>query len=139
MKTIHINDEKELAELAKNFAIGLKGDEVITLVGELGAGKTTFAKYLIQSLIINQEVTSPTFPLVNQYSDHDYLIYHYDLYRIKKDEELEAIGFNDSIGKGILVVEWPEIAIKYLPTKFIIIKIENLGESKRLVKIKEND
>ncbi|MEQ9116147.1 MAG: tRNA (adenosine(37)-N6)-threonylcarbamoyltransferase complex ATPase subunit type 1 TsaE [Rickettsiales bacterium] len=139
IRNIQISSESELKNFVKTFAKKVGSQDCITLVGDLGVGKTTLSKYLIQEFFPDQSVTSPTFPIVNHYQTKEKSIYHYDLYRVKDPQELEEIGFEDSIGKGLVLIEWPEIAIRYLPKKITVIKMEHLGGNKRLLKIKDNE
>jgi tRNA threonylcarbamoyladenosine biosynthesis protein TsaE len=98
-------------DLANEITIG----DVICLHGDLGAGKTTFAKLLINELCQKEmEVASPSFNIVLTYNSPRGLIWHYDLYRIKHVEELEEIGLSESLTAGITIVEWPEIAREFM-------------------------
>lgn len=109
-------NKKKLANLAKLIAMDLDIGDVLTLHGDLGAGKTTFTYYLINSLMEkNTVVTSPTFNLVNIYQAKKFNIWHFDLYRIKKTIDLYEIGIEDAINSGVSIIEWPEIAIDILP------------------------
>ncbi len=85
--------------------------KVILLTGNLGAGKTTFTKYLAQSLGATTEVTSPTFSIVNSYPAHDKIIYHMDLYRLESYDELFNAGIEEYFleSDAICIVEWPEL------------------------------
>ncbi len=89
---------------------------IVLLKGELGAGKTTLAQMICDVLGVEEPVTSPTYTLVNEYTTSAFhTIYHFDLYRLQKEEELEGIGFTEYIdGGNICLIEWPEIAEKYL-------------------------
>ncbi len=102
MVEIFLKDERETINFGIEFAKGLKGDEVICLRGELGAGKTTFVKGLAQGLgiIEGYQVRSPTFTIVNEYPTRKTRLIHIDLYRVE-DFELEQF-----VGEGIVVVEW---------------------------------
>jgi len=115
---INISSEKKLKEFANDFSIKLKQGDIFFLFGEMGVGKTTFVKYLINNLQYLSkskltEVTSPTFNIMNEYNTGSLLIKHYDLYRLKSSNELEGLNlFNDD--KAVLLIEWPQIIKKKL-------------------------
>ena len=100
---------EETLALAKKLARTFKGDEVVFLIGELGAGKTVFAKGIAAGLGLKNthQVCSPTFTLMNVYFAR-VPIYHFDLYRLAKAAEITDLGFEDYIGEGVVVVEWAE-------------------------------
>lgn len=137
---IDISSEKKLEEFTKNFIIELKKGDIFFLYGEVGVGKTTFVKYLINSLQINfkddvTEVTSPTFNIMNEYYVGNFTIKHYDLFRLKSPKEIDELNLFNDDKKEILFVEWPEI-IKNIPN--IVTKLyfeyENQYQS-RFIKI----
>jgi len=139
LKTIS-NCENDTIEIAQNFAQELSGNEIILLYGELGAGKTLFVKSVAKKLKCHDEITSPTFTLMQTYQGK-FNIYHFDLYRIKNILELDNIGFFDYIEKdGIKFIEWPEI-IKdtIIGLNFIEIFIKKLDNTKREIIIKKGD
>lgn len=103
------------AALADKLAPLLRARDVVTLHGDLGAGKTTFARALLKALGIGDEVPSPTFTLVQSYEGSAFSIYHFDLYRLKAPEEIEEIGFEDACADGLVLVEWPEKALPFMP------------------------
>ena len=110
---IDISLEVKTAELAKNFSKILKKGDVVFFHGEIGVGKTTFIKHLINCLQINNhlnqtEVTSPTFNLVNEYDVGIFLIQHYDLYRLKNSDEIKNIGLLENQKEIVTLIEWPE-------------------------------
>ena len=110
---INISSEKKLEEFAKNLALNIKKGEIFFLYGEMGVGKTTFVKHLINKLQLKfdnktTEVTSPTFNIVNEYLVDDILISHYDLFRLKNKNECKNIGIAEDIDKKITIVEWAE-------------------------------
>ncbi len=118
---INISDEKDTKSVAEKFSKLIKQGDFILLSGNLGVGKTTFIKYIINSLqkANNQkisEVTSPTFTVINEYQIKKKLIKHYDLYRIKNKKELNNLGINENLKDQITLVEWPEI-VKKIKTK----------------------
>ena len=115
--TIDISSEETTRELAKNFSNYLKGGEVIFLHGEMGVGKTTFVKYLINQLLVKKnlqttEVTSPTFNLLNEYEIDNLIIKHYDLFRLKNESEIKNLDLFDQNKNTITLIEWPELIEK---------------------------
>ena len=116
MTKIIVNSKAEMAQLASEIAAVAQIGDVICLSGTLGAGKTFFAKSFINSLQENKsEILSPTFNLVYSYLTKKGEVFHFDLYRLKSAQELENIGFFDALKNGICLIEWSEIAQKYLP------------------------
>jgi len=114
---IDISSEETTRELAKNFSNYLSGGEVIFLYGEMGVGKTTFVKYLINQIQIEKklkitEVTSPTFNLLNEYEVDNLVIKHYDLFRLKDKSEVENLDLFDQNENNITLIEWPELIDK---------------------------
>jgi tRNA threonylcarbamoyladenosine biosynthesis protein TsaE len=110
---IDISSEIKTAEIAKNFTNILEKGDVVFLYGEIGVGKTTFIKYLINSLqkknnLQLTEVTSPTFNIVNEYDIGNLNIKHYDLFRVINSKELENIGLLKNYNEHITLIEWPE-------------------------------
>ena len=114
---IDISSEDFTKELAKDLLNYLKGGEVIFLYGEMGVGKTTFVKHLINQLQIEKklpitEVTSPTFNLLNEYETDDLIIKHYDLFRLKDKSEVKNLDLFDINQNTITLIEWPELINK---------------------------
>ena len=114
---INISKEKDTKLIAERLSKLINLGDFILLTGNLGVGKTTFTKYIINSLQrINRqaisEVPSPTFNITNEYQIKKILIKHYDLYRIKNKTELINLGFQENLKKQITLVEWPEIEKK---------------------------
>ncbi|MBA7622642.1 tRNA threonylcarbamoyladenosine biosynthesis protein TsaE [subsurface metagenome] len=103
------NSERETFLLAKKLSQGFKGEEVVFLEGELGTGKTVFAKGLAAGLGLKDfhQVCSPSYTLVNIYQAK-FSIYHIDLYRLEKDSEIMDLGWEDYLGQGVIIVEWAE-------------------------------
>ena len=111
---VDISSEKKLEEFANNLSSELKKGDIFFLIGEMGVGKTTFVKYLINSLqrmskMNLTEVTSPTFNIMNEYNIKGFSIKHYDLYRLKSSDELHDLNIFNEEDKKILIVEWPQI------------------------------
>lgn len=112
--------------LGQKISTILKGDEVIALFGDLGAGKTAFTRGLCKGLGID-EVSSPTFSIVNEYSG-TYPVYHFDMYRIKGIDDLYSTGYYDYIGNGVLVIEWSENIESELEDNAVRIYIEKTDD-----------
>ena len=114
---IDISSEETTKELAKGLSNYLKGGEIIFLYGEMGVGKTTFVKYLINQFQIKKklqtsEVTSPTFNLLNEYDVDDLSIKHYDLFRLKDKSELKNLDIFENNINVITLIEWPQLINK---------------------------
>jgi len=125
---IDISSEKKTEEIAKKINSEIKPGDILFLYGEMGVGKTTFVKYLINDfqLKFNEqltEVTSPTFNIMNEYKVSDIIIKHYDLYRLKSTEELDNLNLFEKNNKSILLIEWPQI-IKKKPNSLIKLSFE---------------
>ncbi|MDP3043657.1 MAG: tRNA (adenosine(37)-N6)-threonylcarbamoyltransferase complex ATPase subunit type 1 TsaE [bacterium] len=132
------NSEKETFNFAKKFAKRLKGGKIIGLTGDLGAGKTVFAKGLAAGLGVKKNITSPTFVLMKvyqtKYPNIKYLI-HIDAYRLKTPQDLIAIGAEEYFNRpdAVTVIEWADKIKKILPKKTKYIGIINKDENKRII------
>ena len=137
---INISSKKKLEDFVKKIKNKIKPGNIIFLYGEMGVGKTTFAKYLINifQLEYNEkltEVTSPTFNILNEYQIKDFTIKHYDLYRLNSKKDLIDLNMFEKNEKSILLVEWPEI-IKQKPNFLIRLFFEYENDYKdRIIKI----
>ena len=133
--------EKETEDKAKNFASlikGFKNSLLINLIGNLGAGKTTFVRGLIQEFGFDEFVKSPTFTIVESYESDNLKVFHFDLYRIEDDKELQAIGVEDYLTEenAITLVEWPEKSKRYFNNPDYIIELNHCdNHEKRLINI----
>ncbi|HTX86787.1 MAG TPA: tRNA (adenosine(37)-N6)-threonylcarbamoyltransferase complex ATPase subunit type 1 TsaE [Candidatus Nanoarchaeia archaeon] len=131
------HSEKETIALAKKIAKKAKGGEVYALSGELGAGKTVFARGFASGLGIKRNINSPTFVLMKIYPvrKHPAIrhLCHIDAYRLKSAKDLEAIGAADYLGRkdSVCLVEWPEKIKKLLPEKVNSLKLKHLAEDQR--------
>jgi len=134
MTVVTTRSEEETFELARRMAAGFKGTEVVLLTGELGAGKTVFAKGLASGagVAATDRVSSPSFTLVNIYEGR-WRIFHVDLYRLERESEILDLGWEDFLGEGIVVVEWAERLT--LPVDGIRIRIETTGDDERRITI----
>ena len=138
---IDITLEVKTAELAKNFSKILKKGDTVFFHGEIGVGKTTFIRYLINHLQVSNhlnptEVTSPTFNLVNEYDVGIFTIQHYDLYRLTSSDETKNIGLFENQKETLTLIEWPEKIDNKIDNKIDL--IFNYGEdmNKRFLSIK---
>jgi|TARA_B100000131_G_scaffold84628_1_gene81631 tRNA threonylcarbamoyladenosine biosynthesis protein TsaE len=138
---IDLSSEKKTEELAKKISKKLKLGQVVYFKGEMGVGKTTFIRYLInnfqkQNKIKITEVTSPTFNLLNEYQIKEIKINHYDLFRIKSLVEIQNLGLFESISNAITLIEWPQ-KIKPKPKNLIELNFEyGKDYKKRIIQIK---
>ena len=120
---IDISKESSTAKFARKFSKVLKVGDVVLLHGEIGAGKTTFIRYLINSLekknkVKQGEITSPTFSILNEYEIKNITIRHYDLFRIKDSNEIKNIGIYENIHDFITFIEWPDKIQKKIKKKY---------------------
>ena len=111
---IDITSEKSTRELAEKLTKYFKGGEYIFLHGEMGVGKTTFVKYFVNKFQSDEklkltEVTSPTFNLLNEYETNNFIIKHYDLFRIKNSSEIKDLDIFEKNKKIVTLVEWPQL------------------------------
>ena len=138
---INLSSEKKTEELAKKISKKLKLGHVVYFIGEMGVGKTTFIRYIINNFqkenkIQLTEVTSPTFNLLNEYKIKEIKINHYDLFRIKSLDEIYNLGLFDDISNSITLIEWPQ-KIKPKPKNLIELSFEYGNDyKKRIVQIK---
>lgn len=139
MKTIVVHNLKETQTLAKKFSKMFVGGEIVLLDGDLGAGKTTFTKFVLKNLGVKGDVSSPTFSIMREYKTKKFNIFHFDMYRLSSAEEAREIGLEDYIfssDKGSIVfIEWPENIKNMLTGEFINVKISNIDENSRKFEI----
>lgn len=130
-KTFISNSQEETYSFAKEFIRDIPAGSVIALRGDLGSGKTVFTKGIADGLGIKDDVTSPTFSLMETY-EADIPLHHFDLYRIENINEFTNLKFEEYwYGDGISVIEWPEKAEEILPARRIDIIIEYIDECRR--------
>lgn len=127
---IPLVNEQATKTLARQFARFISPPMVLAFCGEIGAGKTTFIRAMLQALGVDSRIKSPTFSLVESYDTDTFLVHHFDLYRIHEETELEYIGFRDYFAdNAVCCIEWPEQAPNALPQVDVMItlRIEHDG------------
>ena len=139
-----LSSEKQTEELALKFLNKLKPGNKLFLYGEMGVGKTTFVRYLINGFqkknkLRLTEVTSPTFNLLSEYNINNLTIKHYDLYRLKNEREIDSLGLFEEEPDSIILVEWPEIIKRDLKNLIKLYFSYENDYQKRFVQIKGLD
>ena len=135
-RTVETSGEAETAAAGEQLAHTLHTGDVVLLSGELGAGKTAFVRGLARALGVPEEdVTSPTFTLVQEYRAARVVLFHIDLYRLAP-REVEDLGLDEMMGEGILAIEWPD-RWSDPPSSVYDVQIEHRGGDRRVVRISE--
>lgn len=133
------NSEQLTREIAKKYAMSIKSPCVISLSGDLGAGKTTFAKGFAEGFGVSSTITSPTFTIMNEYQGKTMPLYHFDMYRLSSCEEAINCGFEEYFDltklKGVALVEWAENVEGLLPALHILITFKKINETTREISI----
>jgi tRNA threonylcarbamoyladenosine biosynthesis protein TsaE len=133
-RAVETSGEAETAAAGEQLAHGLRIGDVVLLSGELGAGKTAFVRGLAHALgVPEEEVTSPTFTLVQEYRAPRVVLFHVDLYRLSP-REVEDLGLDEMMGEGILAIEWPDRWADP-PARVYDVQIEHRGGDRRVVRI----
>ena len=139
-KTLNL-DLEGLKKFCKDVSINLKKGDIICLSGDLGSGKTTFSRYLINSIYKNQNkeppniIKSPSFPILLTYELSNFEIYHYDLYRVSKNSELIHLNIFEELNNSITLVEWPGTILDSLQNyNYFSIHFDILDENIRCLK-----
>lgn len=133
---IVINNIKDINKAARTFIDFMPEGNVIAFYGNMGAGKTTFIKALCEELGVEDEVTSPTFAIVNEYTctNAPSKIYHFDFYRIKKLEEVYDMGYEDYFySDSLCLIEWPELIEELLPDDVTKVHIIEQSDGSRKI------
>ena len=125
MKNYESFSENDTFEIAKNIAKELKKGSIVCLDGDLGVGKTIFAKGFAKGLGIEDDITSPTFTLVQSYESLDNVLHHFDVYRISDESEMDEIGYEEYFfSDAICLIEWSSLILDLIPENAIRISIE---------------
>lgn len=138
MDTIISNSAEQTTEAGRHFAQSLAGGDIVCLTGELGAGKTHFAKGVVAGLGGDpEEVTSPTFTIMHEYREGRIPVFHFDLYRLESERELQHIGWDDYLNDdAVCLVEWADKFPEALPSGAIWLKFSIDADQKRRVEVK---
>lgn len=130
------NNERATYKLAVAFGKGLKKGDIVLLKGDLGSGKTVFAKGIAKALKVKVPVTSPTFTIYNLYQGKNVELYHFDMYRLSSCEEALAIGVDEIIASdAIKLIEWPDIIQEIIGEHYYLVDITKIDDEKRQIVI----
>ena len=134
---IKINSLDEMGKAAQEFVAAMDDRKVFAFYGKMGAGKTTFIKAVCEELGVEDVINSPTFAIVNEYVDgKGEPVYHFDFYRIKKEQEVLDIGYEDYVYSGhVCFMDWPELIENLLPDDAVKVTIEEETDGSRKVSI----
>ena len=134
-------NELDTKNFAKKLASKLKPKDVVVLTGELGSGKTKFAEGFLSYFGLENEISSPTFNVVNEYKKDDINIYHFDVYRLEDSFEFYEIGGEEYFENGICLIEWGELIEDALPNNYIHIVFEkdSSNENIRILNVKSKE
>ena len=137
MDTFISNSEQDTINFAKDFAKNLKKGDIVVLTGELGCGKTKFTQGVLSYFGLENEISSPTFTIVNEHHKENISIFHFDVYRLEDIDEFYAMGGEEYFEKGICIIEWGEQIEEILPKGYTKITFSKLDENKRELKIEK--
>lgn len=133
MNKIYLKNEQETGEVGYRLGQLLNKGDVVCLIGDLGAGKTTITKSIAKALEVDDYITSPTFTIVNEY-DGKYPLYHFDVYRISSSEDMYEIGFEEYLyGEGICIIEWANLIEDMLPEEYMSIELNYKDEGREMI------
>lgn len=131
--TLTLNDESDTLQLGRQLAEQLRAGGVVYLQGDLGAGKTTLSRGIVQALGHSGAVKSPTYTLVEPYEVSGLRVFHFDLYRLADPEELEFIGIRDYFDAGtVCLIEWPDKGGDMIPQPDLILSLEKEGSGRQV-------
>lgn len=141
MRVLGSRSAEETYNIAKDMGEEAREGEVVALTGDLGTGKTVFAKGFAAGLGVKEHVSSPTYTIVQQYDDGRLPLYHFDVYRIGDISEMDETGYDDCIsGDGVTLIEWAEMIEDIIPERAVRVKIEkepSKGNDYRRIEIDE--
>lgn len=136
-------DEAQTVQVARDFARGLRGGDVVAFHGDLGAGKSVFCRAVIRALCEDEgmDVPSPTYTIVQSYDYGAGVIWHFDLYRLSSAEEIYEIGWEEALAGGVVLIEWPSRLGNLLPARRIDVTLCDIqgNPNRRKIDIKSYD
>lgn len=136
---LEFDSEESLKDYFKQFAMHIKKGDIIALRGTLGAGKTTIAREIIQTICGEDTIVqSPTFNLLQVYDTPKFSIYHFDLYRLEDENEAFELGIDEAFTHHVSIIEWPELFEPFLPKNTINVYITVNNNDNRICKIITN-
>lgn len=132
---LYLEDSNATERFGRLIGNKVQEGDVICLTGDLGAGKTLFTQGVASALgVAPEDVTSPTFTIMNIYEGRDFEIHHFDLYRLNRPEELEDIGFDEYCGgEGVTLIEWAELFPEQLPEEYLQLTLLHAGNGRKAV------
>lgn len=134
-KIFNTSSPEETVELGRQIGKELKTGDVVALIGELGAGKTSFTQGIAEGLDVTSYVKSPSFTIVNEYKGR-LPVYHIDLYRLGNINEIHELGIEEYFyGDGVTIIEWAEKAYPLLPARYLLVKFFYTGENSRKIEV----
>ena len=129
MEKYILKNEKDTIDFAENFAKTLKQGDIIVLTGELGSGKTKFVEGVLKNFHLANEISSPTFTIVNEYTNGITNIYHFDVYRLADTDEFYEMGGDEYFSNGICLIEWGEMIEDILPKPYTKISFKKSSDN----------
>ena len=139
MDTYISKSEQDTISFAENFAKDLHVGDIVVLTGELGSGKTKFVEGVLKHFNLEDEISSPTFTIVNEYTSDNINIYHFDVYRLEDSDEFYAMSGDEYFSKGICLIEWGEIIEDILPKPYtkVVFSKDDTNEDYRKLDIRK--
>jgi len=132
VKQLSVISESEMLSLGARLGRALRAGDTVSLIGGLGAGKTTLARGLVQSVLPHETVPSPTYTLVQNYVLQGFTLWHCDLYRLQHPDEAYELGLMDAMGEDVCLLEWPDRLGALLPSDALKIEITFDGDGRRV-------
>lgn len=139
MDTFYIDSLDKINAVAAKFLSKYKDERVLAFYGPMGVGKTTFVKALCEELHVEDTVNSPSFAIVNEYrTSEENIVYHFDFYRLKEEEEAYDMGYEDYLYSGnYCMIEWPEKIASLLPQGRLEVTLEELEDGARKISVQK--